>query len=155
MNRIILTLSFLALAPIAVNAQSGLVDGFIELLRSDIRAEKVAVLTAAMGLDEGQAEGFWPLQRDYENSLAGINDERIQLIKRYAEQWGTLTDDQASSIAKDSFRIQEQRLKLRKSTYKKMSKEIGELAAARFIQIENTIQMLLDLQISAELPILE
>ncbi len=155
MKKIILSLSFLALAPIAVNAQDGLVDGFIELLRSDIRAEKVAVLTAAMGLDAQQAEGFWPLQREYEGSLAGINDERLKLIKRYAEQWGTLTNDQAASIAKASFAIQEQRLKLRKSTYKKMGKEIGELAAARFIQIENAMQMLLDLQISAELPILE
>ncbi len=155
MKKIILSLSFLALAPIAVNAQGGEIEGFIELLRSDIRTVKVAVLTAAMGLDEQQAEGFWPLQREYESSLAGINDERIRLIKRYAEQWGTLTDDQAASIAKDFFSIQERRLKLRKSSYKKMSKEIGALAAARFIQIENAIQMLLDLQISAELPILE
>ncbi len=155
MKKIILSLSFLALAPIAVHAQGGEVDGFIELLRSDIRTEKVAVLTAAMGLSEQQAGGFWPLQREYESSLAGINDDRLELIKRYAEQWGTLTDEQAASIAKDFFSIQERRLKLRKNIYKKMGKEIGELAAARFIQIENTLQMLLDLQISAELPILE
>ncbi len=154
MKKITFSLSLLILAPIAVYAQGGEVEGFIELLRSDIRADKVAVLTVAMDLDEQQAESFWPLQREYEGSLASLNDQRLKLIKRYADQWVTLTDEQAASIAKDAFSIQERRLKLRKSTYKKMNKEIGGLVAARWAQIENAIQMVLDLQISSLLPLL-
>ncbi len=135
--------------------QGGEIDGFIELLRSDIRSEKIAVLTAAMALDEAEAGAFWPLQRDYERDLANINDDRLRMIRDFAEKWGSLSDDGAAAIAKDHFSIQERRLKLRKSTYKKMSKEIGSLAAARFIQIESAIQMLLDLQLTASLPLLE
>ena len=62
MKKVILSLSLVCLAPLALNAQGGEVDGFIELLRSDIRTQKVALLTAAMGLDETQAEAFWPLR---------------------------------------------------------------------------------------------
>ncbi len=155
MKKVIVSLLLVGLAPIALQAQGGEVEGFIELLRSDIRAEKVALLTVAMDLTEGQAESFWPLQRDYESSLARLNDDRLRLIKRYAEQWGTLTDDQAAKIASDWFSIQEGRLKLRKATYKKMSKQTGALVGARFLQIENAVQMLLDLQLSAQLPLLE
>jgi len=155
MKKIIVGLMVSGLAALSLSAQAGEVEGFIELLRSDIRAEKVALLTSAMDLDEQQAESFWPLQREYENSLALLNDERLQLIKLYAKQWGTLTDEQAAKIATDWFSIQERRLKLRKATYKKISKEIGDLVAARYLQIENSVQMVLDLQLSSELPLLE
>ena len=36
-----------------------------------------------------------------------------------------------------------------------MGKEVGELVAARFLQIVNVLQMALDLQLSAELPFFE
>ena len=155
MKKIIVGLLVGGLVPLAFPAQAGEVEGFIELLRSDIRSEKVAPLTVAMDMDEQQAENFWPLQRDYESSLALLNDERLKLIKLYAKQWGTLTDEQAAVIATDWFSIQERRLKLRKATYKKVTKEIGALVAARYLQIENSVQMVLDLQLASELPLLE
>lgn len=135
--------------------ESGDLNGFIELLRSDLRTEKVALLTEEMGLTEAQAEAFWPLQRAYEADLAPILDRRVAAIKSYAEQWGSLTDDSADALMKEMFSILKDRENLREATYKKMKKAVGALVAARFIQIENAVQNLVDLQISAELPILE
>ncbi len=129
--------------------------GFIELLRSDIRAEKVALLTEDMGLTRAEAEAFWPLQRAYENELAPISDRRVQLIRSYAEQWGALDDAAADEIVSEWFAIHQDRLALQKSTYRKMKKAVGALVAARFLQIESAVGNLIDLQIAAELPILE
>ena len=98
MKKVILSLSLVCLAPLALNAQGGEVEGLIELLRSDIRAEKVVLLTTAMNLDQKQAESFWPLQREYEGGLARLNDQRLRMIKQYAQQWGTFTNEGAVAI---------------------------------------------------------
>ena len=39
-------------------------DEYLELLRSDIRTEKVAIVTVAMQLDSEQSELFWPIYRE-------------------------------------------------------------------------------------------
>ncbi len=139
----------------AATQDDGDMAGFIELLRSDIRAEKVALLTEDMGLSRADAEAFWPLQRAYEDELAPISDRRLQLIRSYAEQWGALDDDAADEIAGEWFAIHQDRLALQKSTYRKMKKAVGALVAARFLQIESAVGNLIDLQIASELPILE
>lgn len=36
-------------------------QGFIEIVRADVRAEKVAVLTDATVLEDGDSERFWPI----------------------------------------------------------------------------------------------
>ena len=37
---------------------------YVELLRSDVRAQKVAILTELMELNEAQDTGFWPIYRE-------------------------------------------------------------------------------------------
>ena len=159
MNRLLVLLTILLAISVPSFAQtseaSGDIDGLIEILRSDVRTEKAALLTVEMELTEAQAKEFWPLQRDYEEGLAPISDRRIAMIKSYAEDWGTLSDDGADKMAKEYFSMHKDRLALRQATYKKMSKALGSLLAARFLQIESAIQNLIDLQIAAELPILE
>src|SRR5689334_18840572 len=54
---------------------------YVELLRSDIRAEKVAIITEVMQFTEAEDAKFWPVYRQYEVDLAKINDDRMALIK--------------------------------------------------------------------------
>ncbi len=65
---------------------------YVELLRSDIRAQKVAIITEVMQFTEAEDAKFWPVYREYETELAKINDDRIALIKQYADSYTSLTD---------------------------------------------------------------
>ncbi len=67
---------------------------FIEMLRADARAEKVAVVTEAMELEESESERFWPIYREYELELSKLGDRRIALLKRYAENYEELGNDE-------------------------------------------------------------
>ena len=40
-------------------------SAYAELLRSDIQAQKVAILTEVMGFTEAEDSAFWPIYRDY------------------------------------------------------------------------------------------
>ena len=72
---------------------------YAELLRSDVRAEKVAILTEVMGFTEAEDAAFWPIYREYDVEMAKLGDERIALIADYAKEYATLTDALADRLA--------------------------------------------------------
>ena len=51
---------------------------YVELLRSDLRAQKVAIITEVMQFTEAEDAKFWPIYREYETELAKINDDRMR-----------------------------------------------------------------------------
>ncbi len=137
------------------SAQSPTPETYLELLRSDVRTSKVEILTEALALSEPQGQAFWPIYREYGTELAKLGDRRIAMIKAFAEKYGSITDEQATLFAKDYFALHSDRLKLRKNYFSKVSKAVSPLVAAQFIQIENVIGMLIDIQVAAELPLME
>jgi hypothetical protein len=150
MKKLFVVLALLLVAKTA-NAQ----EQYAELLMSDIRTQKVAVLTEAMALEEAQSEPFWQIYRDYDYELSAIVDQRIALIKDYAASFSTMTEEKAADLAKVSFQVEGDRAKLRQKYYKKFAKEISPLVGARWLMLERTINNLMDLQIAAEMPLIQ
>jgi hypothetical protein len=150
MKKLFVVLALLLVAKTA-NAQ----EQYAELLMSDIKTQKVAVLTEAMALEEAQSEPFWQIYRDYDYELSAIVDQRIALIKDYAASFSTMTDEKAADLAKVSFQVEGDRAKLRQKYYKKFAKEISPLVGARWLMLERTINNLMDLQIAAEMPLIQ
>jgi hypothetical protein len=128
---------------------------YVELLRSDLRTEKVAVITEMMQFTEDEDAKFWPVYRQYEADLAKINDDRIALIKDYAVNFDQITDAVADRLALGALDLEARRQTLKANTYNKLKTVISPKTAARFLQVENQILLLLDLQIAASLPIVE
>ena len=63
------------------------IEGYIALLRSDVQAKKVDIIRQNLTLTEEQAKKFWPIQRNYTNELATLADERVNVIRQYAQNW--------------------------------------------------------------------
>lgn len=128
---------------------------YLELLRQDLKTTKVAVLTEAMHLTPAESDKFWPAYREYDVALAKIYDNRLAIIKDYAKAYATMTDETAKALIERSFKNERARADLRQKTFASMSKTLSPVVAARFIQIENQLGMLIDLQIASELPLVE
>jgi hypothetical protein len=126
---------------------------YVELLRSDLRSQKVAVITEVMQFTEAEDAKFWPVYREYETELAKINDDRMALIKDYALNYETLTDSAADRLARSALDLEARRTALKLKYYDRLTSGISPRTAARFLQVENQILLLLDLQIAASLPI--
>lgn len=141
------------LAPSAALAQNEM--QYMELLRSDIKTQKVAILTEALQLTEEQSAAFWPLYREYDLELSKLGDRRIAQLRSYADNFANLTDEKAKQMASDYFKLEEDRLKLKKNYFKKMEKELGANTAARFTQIENQIELLIDVQLASQMPLIK
>jgi hypothetical protein len=126
---------------------------YTELLRSDIRAQKVAVITEVMEFTEAEDAKFWPVYREYEAELAKVNDDRMALIKDYANNYDTLTDQVADRLAHGALDLEARRTALKTKYYDRLKTVISPKTAARFLQVENQLLLLLDLQIASSLPI--
>ena len=128
---------------------------FVELARADIKTQKALIMAENLPMTDDEAVEFWPLHRDYETELSKLNDQKLALIQRYAETYKSMTDKQATELAKGSFDIEEKKTDLKRKYFKKFSKVMPATKAARFFQIENQLNMVLELQVAASLPLIK
>src|SRR5262249_41054520 len=121
------TLMLLALAAPAMASGRDLT----ELMRSDLRTQKRALVTQAMQMDEATSNKFWPVYQDYETELTKLNDQRMTMIKDYAAVYNSMTDKDAKDLIKRAFKLEEGRTSLLKKYVNKMSKAVDVKTAAR------------------------
>ena len=110
------------------------------------------------GLDVAVAPGnesaqFWPAWNEYRAAMAANGDRTLALIKNFAENYETMTDQKADEIMTDHFSIEMQNVVVKQ----KFAQEIGKFMPAqkvmRLIQIENKLDAAIDLQLAAEIPL--
>ena len=128
---------------------------YTELLRADVKVKRVAIITEIMQFDDTEAASFWPIFRAYDLELSKIGDGRISLIADYIDNYENITDQKADQLMTQVFALEAQRAELKKKYFDKMKKTLSPVTAARFFQIENQIQHIIDLQTSASLPTMQ
>jgi hypothetical protein len=147
-----------AAAPAAASAPAGTskqnVNEDIKLLRRDVRREKEKIMGAAMALDDAQSKKFWPIYRDYNRELTKLNDVRLGNITAYAQNYNNMTDNKADELVNGAIAYHKKRIDLLANTYDKVRSALGAPLAARFVQVESTLNNLIDLQIQSNLPLM-
>jgi hypothetical protein len=137
------------------DARSLNLTAYAELLRSDVRAEKVAIITEVMDFTEAEDKAFWPIHREYETEMAALGDERVALISEYARTYSTLTDATAQTLATRALDLEARRQAVKAKYYERFAKALSPRTSLRFLQVEHQLQLIIDLQISAALPIVK
>ena len=128
-------------------------DSYIEVLKSEIKTDKKAIITETMGFTEKESQAFWPIYNEFEHELSKLADKRISNIKDFAANYDSLSDKKADELLMNSFSFLEDRLSLNKKYYKKFAEALTPTVAAKYMQLENQIQLILDLSIAANLPL--
>jgi hypothetical protein len=128
---------------------------YVGLLRSDLRASKRGIIKESMQLDEKLAAEFWPLYNQYDAEQTKLGDEKLALIQDYAHEFLTMNDQKADQLANQALKLEDQRLALRRKYYDLMKKVLPTTLVVRFFQLENQIDLIVDLQIASNLPIIE
>jgi hypothetical protein len=126
---------------------------YAELLRSDIRTQKVAIITQVMGFTEAEEKAFWPIYRQYDAEMAKLGDERVALIEEYARNYDKMTDEIADKLATKALDLEARRQALKGKCFEQVKKALSPRTAMRFLQVEHQLQLLIDLQIASSLPI--
>ncbi len=128
---------------------------YAELLRSDVRAQKVAIITEVMGFTEAEDAAFWPIYREYDLEMAKLGDERVAMVAEYAANYSNLSDATAEKLAGTALDLEARRQALKAKLFNRVKTALSPRMALRFLQVEHQLLLLIDLQISAALPIVK
>jgi hypothetical protein len=126
---------------------------YAELLRSDVRAQKVAIITEVMGFTESEDAAFWPIYREYDLEMAKLGDERVAMISEYARNYSTLTDAVAGELARKAIDLSARRDAALGRCFDRLKAALSPRTALRFLQVEHQLLLLIDLQIASALPV--
>jgi hypothetical protein len=126
---------------------------YIKLLRHNVRSEKTQLMGAMMQLDPDDAAKFWPIYRDYDAELTKLNDLRVANIEEYAKSYNEMTDEKADQLIQSAILYQQQRNELLAKYYGQVKGALGGIMAARFLQVEHQLLLIIDLQIASQLPV--
>ncbi len=127
----------------------------LDIIKRDLNVERRTLVSEAMQLAPGTETEFWQVYNVMESELDGLTDKRAGNINKFADHYTNVTDDIANDLAMVYFDIIGNRNKIYKTYYKKMSKIISKKQAARFIQVMAQIQLLIEVQIAMEVPLIE
>jgi len=130
-------------------------DQQLALLRRDIRSIKKQLITANLTLTDSEATKFWQVYEEYSADMGKIIDTRTAIIKEYSNEYGTLTDAQADSLIRRWLDADIELAKLRQRYVPIFRKILSGKKVATFFQLDRRISMMVDLQITSQLPLVQ
>lgn len=142
-----------AVASATTETQKKNVQEYIELLRSNVRQQKAEIMGSMMALDISQSAKFWPIYNEYDGELTKLNNQRLANIQNYASSYDDMTDAKANELVQNAFEYRKQRAELLAKYYDRVKNSLGGVQAARFVQIEEQLLEIIDLQLASSLPI--
>mgnify|MGYP006278349389 CR=1 FL=1 len=122
--------------------------------RAKYREKKVALIEKALNLSPTEHDAFWKEYYAYEAELKKVYDDRYSVIRDYAANYENMNNDIADNLALRSLKIRDDRNELWRKYYGRIKKVTSPIIAGQFLQIENELNLLTDLKISTETPIL-
>ena len=130
-----------------------LTDADIQLMRQDLRAQKQKLIAQNLPMTESEAVKFWAVYNRYSSDLRQINDEKYRLIRQYADEWSTMTNEQALVYIRRWLEVDDEAHQLRSKYVVDVSQALPGRKAATFFQLDRRISMMIDLQLASQLPL--
>jgi hypothetical protein len=152
-----LLVAFTALAAFGVAdvalAQTTNVKDDTELLISQIQTDKRAVVLSAMQLTDAEVAAFTPIYDKYQADMKKQFEEAVQMLNKFAANYGSMTDDAAKDIMKDWFKLRDERNASMKKYAKEMGRALPPTKVLQWVQIENKLNALLDVEAAGVIPV--
>ena len=139
--------------PRAAQAQAADPWTALQQVMADLKADRQAVVAANLPLSEGEARAFWPVYKEYRGEVEKIGQRVASLIAAYAANFETMTDTKADAFFKDSLAIDRDRVSVREKYVPKVRAVLPAQKAARFFQIENKLDAIVNVTLASEIPL--
>ncbi len=129
---------------------------FVSDSRAEMREDKVLVINEAMDLspEDPNNKAYWHEYYQYEAELKLVNDDRVQLIRDYEYNYDKMNDDIANNLAERALALHKKKLELLDKYYHKLKNATTPIIAARFTQVEHQLNLLVDIEIASQMPLL-
>jgi NAD(P)H-dependent flavin oxidoreductase YrpB (nitropropane dioxygenase family) len=130
-------------------------DQDIKMLREDVQSARKAITAENMNLTADEATKFWPIYDQYAAEVAKIGDARVALIKDYAANYDTMTNDQANLFIQRAAAIDQQFTDARSKYVPLFEKAISAKKTALWYQVDRRLDLLINLQLAGNIPVVD
>ena len=122
-------------------------DDFVNLLRKDIRSQKKQIIAENMELSDAEAEKFWPVYDQYAVELSKIYDLKLALLSDYANNYSSMTGEQAESYIRKRAEVEQSIMQLRLKYMPAFGKVLSGRETALFYQLDWRLGLAIDVQL--------
>lgn len=126
----------------------------VDLMQAAFGMDKKAVVADFVHPSEAQKAAFWKLYDEYEVKRKDLGKQRIDLLNQYAEQYQTMTSEQADAWTKKVISLQKKTDDLVSTYYGKVKGVTDGVVATQFYQIEIYILTAIRAEILEAVPFL-
>jgi polyhydroxyalkanoate synthesis regulator phasin len=127
----------------------------MEIVKEKVRTDKKLFVATNMELTESEAKAFWPVYEAYQAELSKLRDRESKLIDEFAANFGKMSDDVAKNLLDDSLSIDSAYLKLRQSYLARFREVLPDIKVARYFQLENKIEAVLEYEQARRIPLIQ
>ena len=123
-------------------------------MRAEVRAGKSDLIAKNVSLTSDEAAKFWPVYKQYDAAAKALNDKRFELLKKYLDAGDKADPKMATDLVKASLQRDLDLAKLRIDYAPKFAKVLPKEKAARFIQVERALTLIVDAKLASMVPLL-
>ncbi len=129
----------------------------IELTRAVIKVQKKQIVAKNMNLTSFEKDKFWKVYRAYQDKMDSVSDRRVKLIAGYVDalKSNSLTDEKALEMLNEYLSYERMRLITKQSFVKKFKQVLPSRKVARFFQIENKLEAIINFELARQIPLIQ
>ena len=143
------------IASAQINEKFSDLEPYIDEARATMATDRKVLIREVLGLTAEEEKTFWTPYREYTEDMDEVNKLRLKVITDFAANQENFTDDIAKQMLKDHFDFLEGQAKVKKKHAKKFRKVIPEAKVARFYQIENKLNAIINFALAMQIPLIE
>lgn len=154
MKRIFLLLVLTFAGGLYAQTDPSLADD-VAVIQSIYGKSKADLVKQYMNLSEPQTSAFQKIYDEYETQRKSLGQKKMQLIKDYADNYTTLDDAKAAELTETNLKNIADADKLLSKTFSKLKKALGGRNAAKFVQLEQYLQVTIRGEIQDSIPFID
>jgi hypothetical protein len=130
-------------------------DQQLALMRQDIQSIRKKLIGDNLNLTVTEAAKFWPVYEEYATDFGKIDEDRSLIVKEYSDSFGCVTDEQADNLIRRWLDTDISAAKLRQKYVPIVRMVLPAKKAATFFQIDRRVSMMIDVQITSQIPLVQ
>jgi hypothetical protein len=142
-------------APPIVNEKFTDLAPAIKMLRTEVGQDRRDIVAAAMLLTPSEGQTFWPLYDQYRADEHKLGDRKVRLITDFIANRESMSEEQAEKLMKEAFAIEKEKIAIKENYVAKMSKALSARTVARFFQIDNKLDVVVEAALAARIPLIQ
>lgn len=126
-----------------------------QLLKKNVQKESKKLIEQNLELTKDQAKLFWPLYDEYDAAILDVTNERLKNISDYMHNYKNLDNTKAENLLRTALELDRKRIDIQNEYYNKLIVLLPATIVGKFFQLDQYIELLIQLQRSENIPLIQ